>query len=163
FNGTLILVSHDIDFLRPIVTKVVDIRKGNLKTYLGGIDYFMEKREYAAFDRDDTVKTKKDKNELTVTNRKDQKRIEAELRQQKHQATKEIVKEISKVESLIETYENKIKELERKLADPVIYSKGETAKETTKYFNQTKSDLEFAMKKWEELNEKLIKIESQFT
>lgn len=163
FNGTLILVSHDIDFLRPIVTKVVDIRKGNLKTYLGGIDYFMEKREYAAFDRDDTVKTKKDKNELSVTNRKDQKRIEAELRQQKHQATKEIVKEISKVESLIETYENKIKELERKLADPVIYSKGETAKETTKYFNQTKSDLEFAMKKWEELNEKLIKIESQFT
>ncbi len=45
FTGTLVLVSHDIDFLRPIVTKVIDIRKGNLKTYYGGIDYFIEKRE----------------------------------------------------------------------------------------------------------------------
>ncbi len=163
FTGTLVLVSHDIDFLRPIVTKVIDIRKGNLKTYYGGIDYFIEKREHSTFERDDIVKTRKDKKELTITNRKDQKRIEAELRQQKHKATKDLVIEISKVESMIDTYETKIKELEIKLADPVIYSKGEIAKETTKYLNQTKSDLELAMKKWEELNEKLIKIESQFT
>ncbi|MDY0082984.1 MAG: ABC-F family ATP-binding cassette domain-containing protein [Ignavibacteriaceae bacterium] len=111
FKGTLILVSHDIDFLRPIVTKVIDIRKGNLKTYYDGIDYFLEKREFSTLERDDINKTIKDKNELPVTNRKEQKRLEAELRQQKHKATKDIVKEISKLEDLINTYETEIKEL----------------------------------------------------
>ena len=162
FKGTLILVSHDIDFLRPIVTKVIDIRKGNLKTYYGDIDYFLGKREFSTIERDYTTKLKKEKTELPVTNRKEQKRLEAEIRQQKHKATKDIVKEISKVENLIDTYENEIKELEKKLADPAIYSKGETAKETTKNFNDAKSNLELAMKKWEELNNKLSEIESQF-
>ncbi len=163
FKGTLILVSHDIDFLRPIVTKVIDIRKGNLKTYYDGIDYFLEKREFSTLERDDINKTIKDKNELPVANRKEQKRLEAELRQQKHKATKDIVKEISKLEDLINTYETEIKELEKILADPAIYVNGDKAKGTTKSFNDAKSKLELSLKKWEELNNKLIEIESQFS
>jgi ATP-binding cassette, subfamily F, member 3 len=163
FKGTLILVSHDIDFLRPIATKVIDIRKGNLKTYPGDIDYFLSKRELASLERDIEIDVIKNKSEVSSVNRKDQKRIEAELRQQKHKATKDIVKEISKVENQISNFEIKLKDLETKLADPTIYSNGETAKQTTNDFNQAKSNLDSAMKKWEELNEKLIEIESQFT
>lgn len=163
FKGTLILVSHDIDFLRPIATKIIDIRKGNLKTYPGDIDYFLSKRELASLERDIEINVIKNKSEVSSVNRKDQKRIEAELRQQKHIATKDIVKEISKVENQISNFEIKLKDLETKLADPTIYSNGETAKQTTNDFNQAKSNLDSAMKKWEELNEKLIEIESQFT
>lgn len=163
FKGTLILVSHDIDFLRPIATKVIDIRKGNLKTYPGDIDYFLSKRELASLERDIDIDVIKNKSEVSSVNRKDQKRIEAELRQQKHKATKDILKEISKVENQISNFEIKLKDLETKLADPTIYSNGETAKQTTNDFNQAKSNLDSAMKKWEELNEKLIEIESQFT
>lgn len=163
FKGTLILVSHDIDFLRPIATKVIDIRKGNLKTYPGDIDYFLSKRELASLERDIDIDVIKNKSEVSNVNRKDQKRIEAELRQQKHKATKDILKEISKVENQISNFEIKLKDLETKLADPTIYSNGETAKQTTNDFNQAKSNLDSAMKKWEELNEKLIEIESQFT
>lgn len=163
FKGTLILVSHDIDFLRPVASKVIDIRKGNLKTYSGDIDYFLSKRELSSLERDIEPSNKKSRPEITGVNRKDQKRIEAELRQQKHKATKDIVKEISKLENLISSYEAEIKELELKLADPNIYSKGEVVKETTGKFNLAKSNLDSAMKKWEELNEKLTEIESQFT
>ena len=163
FKGTLILVSHDIDFLRPIATKVIDIRKGNLKTYPGDIDYFLSKRELASLERDIDIDVIKNKSEVSSVNRKDQKRIEAELRQQKHKATKDILKEISKVENQISNFEIKLKDLETKLADPTIYSNGETAKQTTNDFNQAKFNLDSAMKKWEELNEKLIEIESQFT
>ncbi|MFZ2323115.1 MAG: ABC-F family ATP-binding cassette domain-containing protein [Ignavibacteriaceae bacterium] len=160
FKGTLILVSHDIDFLRPIVNKVVDIRKGIIKYYPGDIDYFLSKRSENFENIFDSSDEKKDKKEFS--NKKDQKRFEAELRQQKHKATKEIVKEILIWEEKVNKLENAVKELENKLADPNIYTDGDTAKDITNRFNKTKSDLEYALKKWEELNEKLQQIESQF-
>ena len=49
------------------------------------------------------------------------------------------------------------------LADPAIYNDGIVAKETTNKFNKAKSELDSATKKWEELTEKLLEIESQFT
>jgi len=162
FKGTLILVSHDIDFLRPIATKVIDIRKGKLKTYLGDIDYFLSKRDFSLIERDAETDVRKTKPEVSNANRKDQKRIEAEVRQQKHKATKDLVKEISKLENQISKFEITIKDLESKLADPAIYSNGETAKQTTNDFNQAKSNLDSAMKKWEELQEQLLDIESKF-
>ena len=161
FKGTLILVSHDIDFLRPIVGKVVDIRKGIIKYYPGDIDYFLSKRSENFENAFDYSDEKKDKKEFS--NKKDQKRFEAELRQQKHNATKEIVKEISIWEEKVNKFENAVKELENKLADPNIYTNGNTAKDTTNRFNKTKSDLDYALKKWEELTEKLQQIESQFS
>lgn len=160
FNGSLILVSHDVDFLRPIASKIIDIRKGKLKTYLGDIDYFLSKRDLSSLERDSTVVEKKEK--VETINRKDQKRLEAELRQQRHNATKNLVKEISSWEIKVSSYENLIKDLERKLADPNIYSDGDAAKDITNRFNKTKSELELANKKWEELTEKLLEIESQF-
>ena len=160
FNGSLILVSHDVDFLRPIASKVIDIRKGKLKTYLGDIDYFLSKRDLSSLERDSVVVEKKEK--VETINRKDQKRLEAELRQQKHNATKNLVKEISSWEIKISSYENLIKDLERKLADPGIYSDGDAAKDITNRFNKAKSELEQANKKWEKLTEKLLEIESQF-
>ncbi len=160
FNGSLILVSHDVDFLRPIASKVIDIRKGKLKTYLGDIDYFLSKRDLSSLERDAVVVEKKEK--VETINRKDQKRLEAELRQQKHNATKNLVKEISSWEIKISSYENLIKDLERKLADPGIYSDGDAAKDITNRFNKAKSELEQANKKWEKLTEKLLEIESQY-
>ena len=160
FNGSLILVSHNVDVLRPIASRIIDIRKGKLKTYLGDIDYFLSKRDLSSLERDTTVVEKKEK--VETINRKDQKRLEAELRQQRHNATKNLVKEISSWEIKVSSYENLIKDLERKLADPSIYSDGEAAKDITNRFNKTKSELELANKKWEELTEKLLEIESQF-
>jgi ATP-binding cassette, subfamily F, member 3 len=160
FKGTLILVSHDVDFLRPIATKVIDIRKGKLKTYLGDIDYFLSKRELSSLERDAVVLEKKVKNDST--NRKGQKRLEAELRQQKHKATKDLAKEISSCEEKIISFENEVSDLEKKLADPNIYSNGDVAKDFTNRFNKAKSALDSALKKWEQLNEKLFEIKSQF-
>jgi ATP-binding cassette subfamily F protein 3 len=162
FKGTLILVSHDVDFLRPIATKVIDIRKGHLKTYLGGIDYFFSKRDFSSLERDGSIAVKESKAVVNQVNRKEQKRIEAELRQQKHIATKDLVKEISKWEEKINLKEIEIKDLENMLADPAIYNDGIVAKETTSKFNKAKSELDSATKKWEELTEKLLEIESQF-
>ncbi len=44
FAGSLILVSHDVEFLKPIANRVVDIRAGKLKIYEGDIEYYFYKR-----------------------------------------------------------------------------------------------------------------------
>lgn len=160
FKGTLLIVSHDIDFIRPIASKIVDIRKGNIKTYHGNIDYFLSKRESLHIEKDESTSLIKKKSE--TGNRKEQKRLEAEARKQKHEASKNLIKEISEYEEKISKYENEIKVLELKLADSNIYSNGDVVKETTSIFNKTKSELDIALKKWEELNEKLLQIESLF-
>jgi ATP-binding cassette, subfamily F, member 3 len=156
YSGSLILVSHDVDFLRPIVSRVVEIKNGILKTYLGGIEYYLSKRE-------EEIRGYKDEPSSAVSaSRKDQKRIEAEKRQKKFIATKDILKEISVVESEIEKLEKKLKEIELVLADPSLYSKGEEAKEKTLEFRNIKTVLDNKISRWTELSDKLAAIESQF-
>ncbi len=96
FTGSLILVSHDIDFLKPLVNKVVEVKKGKIKEYPGGIEYYLQKREeLIEHGRENSKKEKTDKENFS---RKDQKRIEAELRQKKYNATKEIADKIKDLE-----------------------------------------------------------------
>lgn len=158
FKGTLILVSHDVDFLRPLVSKVVDISNGNITVYLDGIDYYLSKREQALEETHTTNRSEK----RAIVTRKDQKRIEAELRQQKHKATKDILKSISDLELQITNTEKEIKSLEEKLADPELYYDGELAKQTTSRFSSAKRELDSLLQKWEDLNIKLNDIESRF-
>ncbi len=159
FSGSLILVSHDLDFLRPIVNRVVDIRKGVIKNYPGDIDYYLSKREELKLT--EINKFKKSVNNDSIS-RKDQKRIEAELRQKKYSATKNLVKRIFELEKEISKLEILNKQLELNLIDPEIYSNPEAAKETTKKFSETKVELEDVLLQWEKLNEELANIESQF-
>ncbi len=161
FNGTLLLVSHDIDFLRPIVSKVLDIRNGSIKIYPGDIDYYLSKR---SFDYLSDTENEVNKSEgIKFSSKKDQKRYEAELRNSKHKATKDILKSITNLETMISILETEQKELESKLSSSDIYSNTELIKQTTLRFNEVKNELEIALSKWEDLNDKLQQIESQFT
>ena len=45
YDGTLVVVSHDREFLDGLVEKVYEFRDGGVKEYLGGIRYFLEKRK----------------------------------------------------------------------------------------------------------------------
>ncbi len=120
FPGSLILVSHDIDFLLPIVNIVTEIRKGKVQTYPGGIEYYLSKRE-------ELIAAEQNTNAVSGLNtktksRKDLKRLEAEERQKKHELTKDLRKNISEIEELISDYEIKEKELESQLANPATYN-----------------------------------------
>ena len=119
FKGSLILVSHDVDFLQPIVSKVVEIRKGKIQPLAGGIDYYLHKREELNIN---DVEEKITKGSEPVTTKKEQKRIEAEKRQAKYSATKDLVSEIARLEKKIEELEEKERNLENTLAKPETYN-----------------------------------------
>ena len=158
FSGSLILVSHDIDFLKPLANKVVEVKKGKIKEYPGGIEYYLQKREQFIEQQNESLKrTGKDN-----ISRKDQKRFEAELRQKKYNATKGIADKIKILEEKIEELEKKEEELKKLLSSPDIYSEHEKAKEKTAEYNSIQLELEKALNDWEKLSRQYNEIEREF-
>ncbi|MGE5499259.1 MAG: ABC-F family ATP-binding cassette domain-containing protein, partial [Syntrophothermus sp.] len=161
FSGSLILVSHDVDFLKPVVNKVAEIRNREIKLYYGGIDYYLEKRKEQIESESAASGSKGQQNQ--INSRKDQKRAEAELRQKKYAATKDIVKEIEKCEKEIEKLEAQKSGLEAELAKPEVYTNPALSKDKNFEYGSAKDKLENVYIKWTELQEKLEKIESTFS
>lgn len=160
FKGSLVIVSHDVDFLRPIITKVVEIKKGDTKFYSGGIDYYLGKKvEESAKPYDTEESLKPDSSGLT---KKEQKRIEAELRQKRYQSTKDLKKEIELIEAKISELEARQRKLEDELADVKIYGNPSLVKSKNAEYSNVKKELKTHVEKWTGLSEKLDEIEKQF-
>jgi len=159
FSGSLILVSHDVDFLQPIVSKVVEIRKGEIQTFSGGIDYYLYKRKDLNINDAEQKITIGNK---SVTSKKEQKRIEAEKRQAKYNATKDLISELALLEKKIEDLEEKEKKIEIILAKPETYNDPKKAFSSNEELKIIKEELSRVATKWEELSEALVNIESQF-
>jgi ATP-binding cassette subfamily F protein 3 len=156
FTGTLLIVSHDIDFIRPIVNRVVEIRNGNLKTFPDGIDYYLQKRIEQKVE-DAPAETNENK-----SNRKDQKRIEAELRQKRYNQTKDLRNELELYEIEIHKLEESKTSIEYELTIPQIYSNPALSKEKKLEYEKVKTSLENKYERWTELSHKLEEIEKLF-
>ncbi len=156
FAGTLIIVSHDVDFLETITTKVLEIRDQQVKIIVGGIDYYLQKKKEDA-QIDINNKTTEQKN-----TRKDQKRLEAEIRQQKFVLTKDLKTELTRCEDEIRKLEELKIKLESELIDQNIFSNPQLAKEKNLSYEKTKSQLEIQYNSWAEITDKLEQIDKQF-
>ena len=159
FTGSLILVSHDVDFLKPIVNKVIEIRKGEIAIFNGGIEYYLDKKQNLAME--ETSERMKKSTDIN-SSRRDQKRIDAELRQKKYIATKDLIQQIEKHEKEIELLEKRQKELERILAEPSVYSNPQEAKERNLEYIHSKGLLDQTIAEWEKFSENLHNIEKLF-
>lgn len=160
FSGTLVIVSHDVDFLRPIANKIVDVRNKKIKIYNGNIDYYLEKFQSEIGDKKSEIDKPK-KTENTIS-RKDQKRIEAELRNKKYQATKSLNKEIEILENKIADLEEEQKSLLEKLNDESLYKNGTGIKNLSVRLKELEKELQILFEQWEEKNQKVNEILSQF-
>jgi ATP-binding cassette subfamily F protein 3 len=159
FDGSLIIVSHDIDFLRPITDKIVEIKDGRAKLFHGDIDYYLFKsiQENAPQNNGKTISQS-----TSVNNRKEAKRKEAEKRQERFKATKELKQKIDKLENLIAELEEKKTTLESELAMESVYSNPTIAKEKNSEYEVVKNNLDETYRQWSELTEKLETIEKSF-
>lgn len=157
FSGTIIIVSHDIDFLKPIVNKVFEMREGKLKVYYGNIDYYLTKRNEIV-----TTATNKELKVGEIVTKKDQKRIEAEQRQNKYILTKDLKKNLSDCEKTIQVLEESKRTLEKKLADPKVYTDEQASKQINIDYLSTKKKLEVEYYNWIEISNKLDMIEKSF-
>lgn len=140
YKGTLIIVSHDRDFLDGLTDRTIEFRDGKLKEYLGDINYFLEKRavdDFRSIEQRSKVKKEKAAKKALDPN-------EAHL----------LKKQISKLESKIEKLELKIADIETEMAEPSFYDCADSAKTIEKH-GQLKKDLQQAMVDWEVVASKL--------
>jgi ATP-binding cassette subfamily F protein 3 len=143
YDGTLIIVSHDREFLQGLCTKVYEFVDKNVKEYLGDINYFLDKKKLNDIRDIDTQKVKTE-----VVDTAAQTKIDFEEQ-------KKIKRRISIIEKDIEKLEKDLAEIMVKMNDPNFYMSSDFDKSNKNY--KTKSDqLTSLMEEWEQLIEKNI-------
>jgi len=153
FDGSYLIVSHDRDFLDPLVTRVVEFRGGRLKTYLGNVSDYLEARQRDAVP--DSAATPA----ATMPTERERKRLEAETRQKRYAQTKPVQEKIAALERSIERLEAEKSHLERTMADPEFYKEGERVKEITARYRALPDELAAAYFRWNELTRELERLQ----
>ena len=162
FNGTVILVSHDREFLDGLVSKVYEFGGGQVREHLGGIYDFLESRKLASLreleQRATVSKTEKDgnisKDSASPAQSEDSKLSYGEQKEFARRLRK-AEKAVADIESEIAGLEKRIAEVEEKLATP------DGAADTSLYelHGQLKKQLDDVMWKWSEASEVLDKLQ----
>ncbi|WP_410084986.1 ABC-F family ATP-binding cassette domain-containing protein [Barnesiella intestinihominis] len=162
FNGTVILVSHDREFLDGLVSKVYEFGGGQVREHLGGIYDFLESRKLDSLreleQRATVSKTEKDgnisKDSASPAKSEDSKLSYGEQKEFARRLRK-AEKVVADIESEIAGLEKRIAEVEEKLATP------DGAADTSLYelHGQLKKQLDDVMWKWSEASEVLDKLQ----
>ena len=162
FNGTVILVSHDREFLDGLVSKVYEYGGGQVREHLGGIYDFLESRKLDSLreleQRATVSKTEKDgnisKDSASSAKSEDSKLSYGEQKEFARRLRK-AEKVVADIESEIAGLEKRIAEVEEKLATP------DGAADTSLYelHGQLKKQLDDVMWKWSEASEVLDKLQ----
>ncbi|MBQ6168013.1 MAG: ABC-F family ATP-binding cassette domain-containing protein [Muribaculaceae bacterium] len=158
FEGTVIVVSHDRDFLNGIVNKVYEFGEHRVREHLGGIYDFLQKK------RLDSLQQLEIKTVPAVPTAAEE-IPEANVNQGKmdYQRQKERERRIRQAEKKVKTFEAKIAELEQQLAE--IEEKLSTAstEDLDIYYTHSKisRELEEVMANWEAASEELEKANHQ--
>ncbi|RYZ80206.1 MAG: ABC transporter ATP-binding protein, partial [Proteobacteria bacterium] len=143
YEGTLILVSHDRDFLQGLGDVVYEFRDHKIKQYLGDINFFLEQRKMENMrevEKRDVIKKEAQK-DVPKSSYEDQKKNKA------------VQNRLSKIESQIQQLENDIRKDDKALESN--YDKHiEDAQFFTAY-NKKKAELEALMADWEKIQEEL--------
>ncbi|AVQ35674.1 ABC-F family ATP-binding cassette domain-containing protein [Staphylococcus kloosii] len=150
FDGTIIFVSHDRYFINQLANKIFDLDRSGGSLYIGDYQYYLDKiaeqhalaAQQANLEETQNPSFEENNNTNSYLSQKEQKK---EQRQRE--------RKIAQYESDIETYENKITEIEEQLLSPEIYNDPSKSNELALEKEKTEQKLEHAMTEWEDLQE----------
>ncbi len=149
YTGSLILVSHDREFLEGLTTKTIHFKDKKIKEYIGGIDEFLAKQNIENLKEIEKTNQEKRNSDTAVQSskisREEQKKIQREQNK--------VRKSINSVEEDIENIELEIAEIEELFASGDIYNNPNDLKEKQSKYNELKSLLEVKMSLWEQLSQ----------
>ncbi len=146
YEGTLLLVSHDRDFLQGMTDKVYEFKDQKIKEYLGDINYFLEERNASDMRDFEQKKEQNTKNDVKVVVK-----TENTLSYEDQKRLKTLNNKLSKAESTITDLEKKIAKADLELAENY-----EQLMNDTKWFTayeKLKTDLDKTMQDWEQIQE----------
>ena len=156
FDGTLLVVSHDREFMDGLVNVVYEFRHKKIKQHLGGVYEFLLKRKM------ETLREL----ELSAPDKKVKKEVVKEVVAVSFEERKDINRMISRVEKQIGEVEWQISKLEAEIAAMDLMLTDPTTIDNSSLFDrygESKKQVEIAMKEWESLHNELTEWEEKRT
>jgi ATP-binding cassette, subfamily F, member 3 len=152
FSGTVIVVSHDREFLDGMVSCVYEFRNKKIRQHLGGIYDFLQKREMESLEDLNAV------NKNATTKRNNRKKEKHENQGLNYEERKVVTKTISRIEKKVSDYEELIEELEAEISEmDQRLSSSEVVNDPSvfKKYDNLKEGLKKNMENWEKEHKEL--------
>ena len=166
YDGTVVVVSHDREFLDGMVQKVYEFRDGGVKEYLGGIYYFLEKRKLESLQeierRDAPAKPMANPAAKSAA-QPAANRDAAASGKLTYEQRKEQEKQLRKLRRAVETVEAELAEIEKQIAayDAKFAAATEYNEADYKAYNDLKARYDHQMHEWEKASYELEIVEEQ--
>jgi len=146
FDGTLIVVSHDREFLQGLTSTVYGFKDKEIKEYLGDIDYFLEQHKMESL-RDAEKRT-------VVSETKDTSKKEAyQLSREQEKELKKLNNKLSKIEAEIANLERDIEKIDLELANN--YDEVSARPNFFEKYKAKKAKVDTLMEEWESVEEQV--------
>lgn len=159
FSGTYFIVSHDRDFLAPLIQKVAVIKEGRLEIHQGSVDDYLEKyRDTQEYNDDSSAATAKISASIQE---KDRKRREAALRQEKHRKIKPLKEAREKIEKEITAHEKRKGDIESAFSRQETFADDGLIRSLHMEFSEIQRRLEVLYEEWAALEESIDNLEKE--
>jgi len=188
YEGTYVIVSHDRSFLDPLVNKVLEVSRTGIRTYLGNVSEYLEKKKSMGATPSNAARKPDSKSPApapttnavqpggsnqpeikrspqpqseSAASGKDRKRQEAEDRQALYKKIKPFKDKLENVERQIDRLEKRKLEIEHLMADPDFYRNGDEAKKISHEYTEVQTKLTDAYFEWNTVSEKISGMEAR--
>ena len=154
FEGTIIVISHDREFLQGLCDKIFEFRDGSMKEFLGNINEYLEYRQKESLREISAEKSKLSQEaEIKAEEKKEAATSEAKSQQNANafvsKEQKNLQNKLKKIEEKIADYEKEIAQLES------IFAKSNPSDAELKKYQDLQDELAATMQEWEDIAEKL--------
>ena len=154
YEGTLIVISHDREFLQGLSDKIFEFRDGKMKEFLGNIDEYLEYRQKESIREISAEKAKLHQDEVEEPRPKKQESEKPTT--VNSQPTIIVSKEQKNIQNKLKKVEEKISELELKIEEfESSFTKDNPSEQVLETYNQTKEELDLTLQEWEYLGSQL--------
>ncbi|MFK8162990.1 MAG: ABC-F family ATP-binding cassette domain-containing protein [Lewinella sp.] len=154
YDGTLIVVSHDREFLAGLTERTIEFRDHKLYEHLGDINFYLEKRKIDNMRAVELEKSKADDVPAAKLNGKAQP-APKKVSNLSHEEKRRLEKDIGNAERKIERLEKDIEKIHLTMSDPNFYNDTAKVDKTTAELKAKQAELEVVMEKWEAASEAL--------
>ena len=140
YDGTVVVVSHDREFLDGMVDKIYEFRDGGVQEYLGGIYYFLEKRKLASLQEIE----RRDKPTAATAPKESTGKLSYEQKKEQEKLLRKLRKQVSEIEAELAKVEEEIAAFDQKFAVATEYVEADY-----KAYNDLKARYDHLMHEWE--------------
>ena len=161
YKGTLLIVSHNRDFLDPITNKVIEFYSDGkpMKTFIGNLSSFIEARSVDVLNN--STKPSNTKLQRNTNSRKEIRKAQGKARQKKSEAIKPLQIELDEIESVIEKCERRKTEIEKNMNSEDFFKSNDHI-EITEEYKSLLVKLEKLFSNWSTTSDQIEEISNEY-